>query len=74
MVHGEMKYGELVRVENILNVPKGPKIVDGVYRNRSNFELDMEFNSPNLIGVVMSNRLRYANDKRCRRPSTESPV
>jgi hypothetical protein len=30
-----------------------------VYRRRYNFELDREFNSPNLINVVKSNRLRY---------------
>jgi hypothetical protein len=38
----------------------GPKIVDGVYRNRFNLELDREFNSPNVIGVVKSNRMHYA--------------
>jgi hypothetical protein len=37
-----------------------PKIVDGVYRSRDNFELDREFNSPIVIGVVKSNRLWYA--------------
>jgi hypothetical protein len=35
-------------------------LVDGVYRSRYNFELDKEFNSPNAIGDVKSNRLRYA--------------
>jgi hypothetical protein len=34
-----------------------------VYRSRYNFELDREFNSPNIIGVVKSNRLRYAGHK-----------
>jgi hypothetical protein len=38
-----------------------PKIVDGVYRSRYNFELNREFNSPNVIGFVKSSRLRYAN-------------
>jgi hypothetical protein len=38
----------------------GPKIVDGVYRSRYDFELDREFSSPNFIGVVKSNILRYA--------------
>jgi hypothetical protein len=37
-----------------------PKIVDVVYRSRYNFSLDREFNSPNVIEVVKSNRLRYA--------------
>jgi hypothetical protein len=36
------------------------KIVDGVYRSRYNFKLDRKFNSPNVIGVVKNNRLRYA--------------
>jgi hypothetical protein len=37
-----------------------PKIVDGGYRSRYNFELDRLFNSPNVIDVVKNNRLRYA--------------
>jgi hypothetical protein len=37
-----------------------PKIVDGVYRSRNNFELDKEFNSPIVIGVVKSNIFWYA--------------
>jgi hypothetical protein len=32
----------------------------GVYKSRYNFKLEREFNSPNVIGVKMSNRLRYA--------------
>jgi hypothetical protein len=36
-----------------------PKIVDGLYRSRYNFEIDREFNSPNDSGVVQSNKLRY---------------
>jgi hypothetical protein len=31
-----------------------------MYKSRYNFELDREFNSPNVIGVVKSNRMRYA--------------
>jgi hypothetical protein len=38
----------------------GPKIVDGMCNRRYNFELDSEFNSPNVIGVVKNNRLRCA--------------
>jgi hypothetical protein len=45
----------------------GPKIIDGVYRSRYNFELNREFKNPNDIGVVKNNRLR-------RRPTTEHPV
>jgi hypothetical protein len=37
-----------------------PKIVDDMYSNRYNYELYREFNSPNVIGVVKSNKLRYA--------------
>jgi hypothetical protein len=51
----------------------GPKIVDAVYRSRSNFELDTEFNSTNGIGVVKNNRLRYAGHM-IRGDTTESPV
>jgi hypothetical protein len=38
----------------VLRTIYGPKTVDGVYRNRYNFELDREFNSPNVICVVQS--------------------
>jgi hypothetical protein len=38
----------------------GPKVVNGVYMSRSNVELNREFNSPNVIGVMQSIRLRYA--------------
>jgi hypothetical protein len=40
-----------------------PKIVDAVYSctiRKYNFELDRKFNSLNVIGVLKSNRLRYA--------------
>jgi hypothetical protein len=37
-----------------------PKLVYVVYRSRYNFEFDREFNSPNVVGVVKSNRLHYA--------------
>jgi hypothetical protein len=49
----------LVIKRKVLPTIYGPKIIDGVYRSTYNFELDMEFNSPNVIGVVKSNRLRY---------------
>jgi hypothetical protein len=45
----------LVFESNVLRTVYGPKIVD----RSSNFELDREFNRPNVISVVMSNRLRY---------------
>jgi hypothetical protein len=37
-----------------------PKLVNGVFRSRCNFELDREFNSPNVIDNVKRNRLHYA--------------
>jgi hypothetical protein len=50
----------LVLERKVLRTIFGPKIVDGLYRSRYNFKLYRDFNSPNVIGVVKSNRLRYA--------------
>jgi hypothetical protein len=50
----------LVFERKVLRTIFGPNIVNGVYRSRYNFELDREFNSPNVIGVVKSNKLRHA--------------
>jgi hypothetical protein len=47
----------LVFESKILLTIYGPKILDGVYRSRYTFELDEEFNRPNFIGVMKSNRL-----------------
>jgi hypothetical protein len=41
----------LVFERKVLRMICGPKIVDGVYRRRYNFELDREFNNSNVIGV-----------------------
>jgi hypothetical protein len=38
----------------------GSKIVDGVYKSKYNFEL--EFNSPNFIGVKSDSRALGARD------------
>jgi hypothetical protein len=38
----------------------GPKIENGVYRRRYNHELDKEFNSPDVLNVTKTCRLRYA--------------
>jgi hypothetical protein len=38
----------------------GPKIENGVYRRRYNHELDKEFDSPNVLNVTKTSRLRYA--------------
>jgi hypothetical protein len=64
LLYGSETWGLTKRKENRLLV-FGRKVlrtivVDGVYRSRYNFELDKEFNSPNAIGVVKSNILRYA--------------
>jgi hypothetical protein len=45
----------LVFHRKVLSTIYGPKIVDGVYRSRYNFELVRELNSPNVFGVVKSN-------------------
>jgi hypothetical protein len=37
-----------------------PKIENGVYRRRYNYELDKEFDSPNVLNVTKTSRLRYA--------------
>jgi hypothetical protein len=59
--------GPAVRQKNVGADKKGRepitrllKIEDGVYRSRYNLELDRDFDSPNVVGVVKSNRLRYA--------------
>jgi hypothetical protein len=33
---------------------------NGVYRRRYNYELEREFDSPNVLSVTKTNRLRYA--------------
>jgi hypothetical protein len=38
----------------------GPKLENGVYRRRYNFDLQKEFDSPCVINIVKTNRLRYA--------------
>jgi hypothetical protein len=56
----------LVFERKALRTIYGPKIVEGVHRSRYNFEVDREFNSSNVIGVVKS--------KRYRSPNTASPL
>jgi hypothetical protein len=46
----------LVFERKVLRTIYEPKIVDGLYRSRYNFELDREFNSPNVFGIVKTNR------------------
>jgi hypothetical protein len=50
----------LVFKRKVFRTIYGPKLVYGVYSSRYNFELDREFNSSNVVGVVKSNRLHYA--------------
>jgi hypothetical protein len=66
----------LVFERKVLRTIYGPKIVEGMYRRKYNFEIDREFNSPNVIGVVKSNILRHAGHmiRGRRRPTRESPL
>ena len=50
----------LVFERKVLRSICGPVIENGVYRRRYNFELEREFDSPIVINVVKTNRLRYA--------------
>jgi hypothetical protein len=51
----------------------GPKKDNGVYRKRINFELEREFDSPCVINIVKTNRLRYAGHM-IRRPEDLSQM
>ena len=50
----------LVFERKVLRTISGPKIENGVYRRRYNFELQREFDRPSVINVVKTSRLRYA--------------
>jgi endonuclease/exonuclease/phosphatase family metal-dependent hydrolase len=50
----------LVFERKVLRSICGPKVENGVFRRRYNFELEREFNSPCVVNVVKTNRLRYA--------------
>jgi hypothetical protein len=50
----------LIFEKKVLRTMYDPKIVDGVDRSWYNLKLNREFNNANVIGVVKSNRLRYA--------------
>jgi hypothetical protein len=50
----------LVFERKVLRTICGPKLEKGVYRRRYNFELQREFESPCVINIVKTNRLRYA--------------
>jgi hypothetical protein len=44
----------------VLRTICGPKIENGVYRRRYNHKLEREFDSPNVLNVTKTSRLRYA--------------
>jgi hypothetical protein len=50
----------LVFERKVLRTICAPKIENGVYRRRYNHELEREFDSPNVLNVTKTNRLRYA--------------
>jgi hypothetical protein len=50
----------LVFERKVLRTICGPKIENGVYRRRYNHELEREFDSPNVLNVTKTSRLRYA--------------
>jgi hypothetical protein len=50
----------LVFERKVLRTICGPKIENGVYRRRYNYELEREFDSPNSLNVTKTSRLRYA--------------
>jgi hypothetical protein len=50
----------LVFERKVLRTICGPKIENGVYRRRYNYELEREFDSPNVLNVTKTHRLRYA--------------
>jgi hypothetical protein len=51
----------LVFERKVLRTICGPKIENGVYRRRYNHELDREFDSQNVLNVMKTSRLRYAD-------------
>jgi hypothetical protein len=50
----------LVFERKVLRTICSSKIESGVYRRRYNYELEREFDSPNLLNVTKTSRLRYA--------------
>jgi hypothetical protein len=50
----------LVFERKVLRTISGPKLENGLYKRRYNFALQREFDSPCVINIVKTNRLRYA--------------
>jgi hypothetical protein len=57
----------LVFERKVLQTICVPKIENGVYMRRYNHELEREFDSPNVLNVTKTSRLRYAG-RMIRRP------
>jgi hypothetical protein len=57
----------LVFEGKVLRTMCGPKLENNVYRRRYIFEHQSEFDSPCVINIVKTNRLRYAGQM-IRRP------
>jgi hypothetical protein len=51
----------LILERKVLRTICGPKIENGVYRRRYNYELEREFDSPNVLNVTKTSRLCYAS-------------
>jgi hypothetical protein len=65
----------LVFERKVLRTIGGPILENGVYRKKYNFELKREFDSPCVINIVKTNRLRYAGHMmKTRRPTTEGCI
>jgi hypothetical protein len=62
----------LVFERKVLRTICGPKIENGVYRRRYNHELERVFDSPNVLNVTKTSRLRYAGHM-IRRPEDLPP-
>ena len=64
----------MVFERKILRTICGATFENGSYRRRYNFELDKMFNSPSLINVIKTNRLRYAGHMSRRDSDSPSKV
>jgi hypothetical protein len=51
----------LVFERKVLQTICGPKVGNSVYRRRYNHELEREFDSPNVLNVTKTSRLRYTS-------------
>jgi hypothetical protein len=49
----------LVFERKVLRTICGAKIENGVYRRRYNYEIDKDYDSPNVLNITKTSRLRY---------------